>query len=86
MPAHEPGGNWNALGIGIELIASGEWGKRCGQPPSAMPSSGPNWAATMKSIAFRTGFRKRSSCFSRYIRSMNCDATAVPASSNVALP
>ncbi|MDH6593273.1 hypothetical protein M2165_003162 [Variovorax sp. TBS-050B] len=39
-----------------------------------------------KPIAFCTAARKRGSRFSRYMRSMNCDDTAVPASSKVALP
>ena len=52
--------------------------KALGQPPLAIGSSGPNCASRMKSIALRTGFLNRSSPFSRYIRSLNCDATAVP--------
>ena len=86
MPAMPPGGICPALGNGMLLTAPGKCGKRCGQPPLAMPYSGPNWAFTTKSMAFCKGAKKRASRFSRYMRSMSCEATAVPASSNVALP
>jgi hypothetical protein len=63
MPAMAPVGSWPGFGSGIDEMAAGWTGQRCGQPPSATPPW--NCAASTKSIALSTAGLNWASFFSR---------------------